>query len=178
MPSDRGPVAVFAFILLLIVADLVADSQSNIELPHLLLEILAGAAALWGVATLGGRLRSERARSGALAADLARAHDDAERWARDTRETLRSLESAVEGQFDRWGLTQAERDVAFQLLKGLRLKEIAAARNTSERTVRQQALAIYGKAGVDGRTEFAGFFLQGLHVAEDGRPAEAAGQES
>lgn len=165
-PSDRGPIALFAFILLLILADLSADLLSSIALTHMLLELLAGALALWGVATLGARLQSERARSGALAADLARARADAQRWARDTRETLRSLESAVAAQFERWGLTEAERDVAFQLLRGLRLKEIAAARNTSERTVRQQALAIYAKAGVDGRTALAGFFLQGLHVSE------------
>jgi DNA-binding CsgD family transcriptional regulator len=35
-------------------------------------------------------------------------------------------------------------------------------RSTSERTVRQQALTIYRKAGLDGRTDLAAFFLSRL----------------
>ena len=54
----------------------------------------------------------------------------------------------------------AEREVALLILKGLRHKEIASARNTTERTVRQQALGVYKKAGLDGRTDLAAFFLE------------------
>jgi DNA-binding CsgD family transcriptional regulator len=60
------------------------------------------------------------------------------------------------------GLTAAERDVGLLLLQGLRHKEIAHARRTSERTVRQQALSVYRKAGVEGRSELAGYFLDRL----------------
>jgi DNA-binding NarL/FixJ family response regulator len=48
------------------------------------------------------------------------------------------------------------------MLKGLRHKEIASLRETSERTVRQQALTIYRKAGLDGRSDLVAFFLDGL----------------
>jgi DNA-binding NarL/FixJ family response regulator len=48
------------------------------------------------------------------------------------------------------------------MLKGLRHKEIAKIRHTSERTVRQQALAIYRKAGLEGRTDLAAYFLEDL----------------
>jgi len=44
----------------------------------------------------------------------------------------------IEREFARWGCTCAERSVAHLTLKGLRLKDIARARNTSDRTVRQQ----------------------------------------
>jgi DNA-binding CsgD family transcriptional regulator len=54
------------------------------------------------------------------------------------------------GQFQRWGLTEAESEVALLQLKGLRHKEIAELRHTSERTVRQQALAVYRKSGTFG----------------------------
>ena len=47
-------------------------------------------------------------------------------------------------------------------LKGLRHKEIAELRQTSERTVRQQALAVYRKSGLNGRTDLAAFFLEDL----------------
>lgn len=159
-------IALLAFILLLLLADLVADLANHAALSHMASEIAAGGLALWGVAALGSRLRAERARSEVLAGDLARAREDAQRWASGASDTLRSLGSAVDAQFARWELTEAERNVAFMLLKGLRLKEIAAARATSERTVRQQALSVYRKARVDGRTELAGFFLEGLHMPD------------
>ena len=68
----------------------------------------------------------------------------------------------IEREFDRWGLTSAERSVAHLMLKGLRLKDIAGARNTSDRTVRQQAQAIYRKAGLDGCTDLAAYFLESV----------------
>jgi len=52
--------------------------------------------------------------------------------------------------------------VALMLLKGLSHKEIAAQRGTSEGTVRQQALSIYRKTGLSGRSTLAAFFLEGL----------------
>lgn len=77
-----------------------------------------------------------------------------------SREILGGLGEEIDKQFERWGLTAAEREVALLVLKGLRHKEIASARNTTERTVRQQALAVYRKAGLDGRTDLAAFFLE------------------
>ena len=73
---------------------------------------------------------------------------------------LSSLGEEIDKQFGVWGLTAAEREVALLILKGLRHKEIASARHTSERTVRQQALGVYKKAGLDGRTDLAAFFLE------------------
>jgi len=75
----------------------------------------------------------------------------------------------MDRQFDRWGLTPAEREVALLQLKGLRHKAIAELRNTSERTVRQQALAIYRKSGLSGRTDLAAFFLEDLLLPTDVR---------
>ena len=65
-------------------------------------------------------------------------------------------------QFERWELSPAECEVGLLLLKGLSHKEVAATRDTSERTVRQQALAVYRKAGLSGRAELAAFFLEDL----------------
>ncbi|MBZ0120481.1 MAG: helix-turn-helix transcriptional regulator, partial [Sandaracinaceae bacterium] len=74
------------------------------------------------------------------------------------------LGEALARQFERWQLTAAEREVALLLLKGLSLKEIAEARGTSERTVRDQARAVYRKAGLAGRSELSAFFLEDLLV--------------
>lgn len=65
-------------------------------------------------------------------------------------------------QFETWNLTQTEREVAMLLLKGLSFKEIAAVRDTMEKTVRQQASAIYKKADVSGRHSFSAWFIEDL----------------
>jgi len=52
--------------------------------------------------------------------------------------------------------------VALLLLEGLSLREIATMRETSERTVRQQSLAIDRKAGLTGRAELSAFSLEDL----------------
>ena len=46
--------------------------------------------------------------------------------------------------------------------KGLSLKEISTVRSTSERTVRTQARALYGKSGLEGRAALSAFFLEDL----------------
>jgi len=110
-----------------------------------------------------GFVRTRRAghkRELALSRQLDEARVVAENERDRAREILSGFGEEVDVQFDRWGLTAAEREVALLILKGLRHKEIASARNTTERTVRQQALAVYKKAGLDGRTDLAAFFLE------------------
>ena len=91
--------------------------------------------------------------------------ENAELKTAEAAELLRGLSDQIDRQFDRWDLTVAEHEVALLLLKGLRHKEIAAIRGTSERTVRQQAITIYKKAGIEGRTDLAAFFLEDLLAA-------------
>jgi len=59
----------------------------------------------------------------------------------------------VETQFQEWGLTAAEHDVAWFSIKGFSSSEIAAFRGTSEGTIKAQSNAIYRKAGVSGRPQ-------------------------
>ena len=66
---------------------------------------------------------------------------------------LLAVGRAIDARFQTWKLSEAEREVALLLLKGLSLREIASLRETSERTVRQQSLAVYRKAGLAGRAE-------------------------
>jgi len=68
----------------------------------------------------------------------------------------------VEAAFTEWGLTPAERDVALFAIKGLTIQEIAAARETSEGTVKAQTNAIYRKAGVNGRSQLLSLFIDDL----------------
>jgi DNA-binding NarL/FixJ family response regulator len=82
---------------------------------------------------------------------------------------LRGLGEAIDRQFVRWHLTPAEREVGLLLLKGLSHKEAAAARSTSETTIRQQALAIYRKSGLRNRSELSAFFLEDLLLPPEQR---------
>lgn len=70
------------------------------------------------------------------------------------------IKNGIDHDFREWELSGAESDVAWLMLRGLPLREIATMRGTSERTVRQQAQAIYRKAGLDGRSDLAGRVLE------------------
>jgi len=70
----------------------------------------------------------------------------------------------VEAQFEFWGFTQAERDVAWFSVKGLSVTEIAELRGTSVGTIKAQTNAIYRKAGVTGKAQLLSLFVEDLLV--------------
>ena len=72
------------------------------------------------------------------------------------------LGEAIVEQFERWQLTESEREIGLMLLKGYSLKEIALLRGTAEKTIRQQASSIYQKSGVSGRHAFSAWFIEDL----------------
>ena len=72
------------------------------------------------------------------------------------------MAACEEREFKTWSLSPAERDVGLLLLKGLSFKEIAHVRGTTERTSREQARAVYRKAGVRGRAELSAWFIEDL----------------
>jgi DNA-binding CsgD family transcriptional regulator len=97
-----------------------------------------------------------------LLRSLGEARHQGSQWREQMRELLGGLGQAIDAQFECWGLTPAEREVGLLLLKGLSLREIAVMRDASERTVRQQASAVYGKAGLSGRAALSSYFLEDL----------------
>jgi DNA-binding CsgD family transcriptional regulator len=166
--GDRQPlfeVAVLVAIAALLLVDLIADSAETSGW-HLGIEIAAtgsaGAAAARLVARWVATRRALERRVDELAGRLHEVSVEAERWRAEAHDALAGLGAAIERQCDRWALTEAERSVAILLLKGLSMKEVADARGTSERTARQQALAVYRKAGLAGRAELSAFFLEDL----------------
>jgi len=145
----------FAAIAALIFADLVLDYREGASSLHLAVESVVLAAAAAGVWLLSRQLRQSRA-------DLARVRSQAEQWRAEHQQLLAGLAAAIDQQFRRWRLTQAESEVGLLLLKGLSHKEIAELRQTSERTIREQARALYRKAGLSGRASLSAFFLEDL----------------
>lgn len=90
-----------------------------------------------------------------------------DQWRASAQTALSGLGAAIDGQFDAWKLTAAEREVALLLLKGYGHKQIAGATQRSERTVRQHAVTVYQKSGLAGRAELAAFFLEDLLLPRD-----------
>jgi len=152
----------FVVIACLVASDLVADYGEGSGLAHLLAEGFVLVLALLGAVLLWRRLQAARVAVSTLRSDLSAARAEATRWRSENEQVLRGLGAAIEEQFQRWELTGAEQEVALLLLKGLGHKEIAAVRSTSERTAREQARAVYRKAGVTGRAALSAFFLEDL----------------
>lgn len=152
----------FAVIAGLIATDIAADYRSGTEFDHLVTEGAVMALALVGAVSLWRQLRSTRQQAERLSMDLETARQQAARFRQEARDALRGLGDAIDRQFTRWELTPAEREIGLLLLKGLSHKEVASARSTSETTIRQQALAIYRKAGLRNRSELSAFFLEDL----------------
>jgi DNA-binding NarL/FixJ family response regulator len=153
-----------ALIALLVGADALSDLSGGGSSAHVAIEAIVAGTAAAGVALLWARYARTRSALDATRDTLERTRAEAAAWREKNEATLRGLAAAIEQQLDDWRLTPAEKEVAFLLLKGLSFKEIATVRAASERTVRQQALAVYAKSGLGGRAELAAFFLEDLLV--------------
>ena len=145
---DHNAVAaiLFAVVASLVGWDLLSDVGSGVDLAHVGVEGAAAALAMVGAGLFYRHYRLERR--------------DAAGWRARAEEMLAGLGSTVDRQLDAWALTTAEREVALLLLKGLSFKEIGSVRGTSERTGREQARAVYKKAGVAGRAELSAWFIE------------------
>ena len=172
--DDIGPdrSTLSALLLFLVVAsligwDLFVDYREGVSWAHLVVEMFILGMAATGAAILWRQLRRTRA-------DLVVAKVEAEHWRGESRELLLGLGAAIHNQFERWRLTAAEEEVGLLLLKGLNHKQIAQIRETSERTVREQARALYRKSGLSGRASLSAFFLEDLLLP--GAVAEASAQ--
>jgi len=155
-----------AFILLLslIVAtnlyDLFIDYSHNASAWHLLEESLVVLASTAAIVWLVVNVRRQKGELEDLKRELRAGADSAAKVAPAVLAARRRLSEVIQEQFSEWQLTAGEQEVALLLLKGLSFKEIAALRNTLEKTVRQQASGIYRKAGVSGRHAFAAWFIE------------------
>lgn len=155
-------VGLFLLIALLIGVDVLVDQLEGASPSHIVIEVVVVVAAFLGVSILARDLAAARARTESLARRLTASHRDADRYKEQVADLLRGLGDVIDQQMGEWGLTEAEREVAVLLLKGLSHKEVARARGTSERTARKQALAVYKKGGLDGRAGLSAFFLEDL----------------
>jgi DNA-binding CsgD family transcriptional regulator len=172
-----GVLAAFAAVALLAALDLVSDTREGTTSGHVAAELGVVLVGMAGAVFMARRLvvlardaRAATAEAAALARRLAATEAEAARWRGEARDLLAGLGAALDRQFERWALSGAEKEVALLLLKGLSHREIAGVRNITEATARQQARAVYRKAGLSGRNDLAAFFLEDLLLPGSDRP--------
>ncbi|MEQ1664125.1 MAG: hypothetical protein ABL927_01965 [Bdellovibrionales bacterium] len=171
--KERGFIAIILMSIVIMVAiDLATDSREGVVWWHLLSEAMIAFIALLGIfmlvrnsIKLKHSLEDEKKNSETLKAL-------AEKWRMHSKKYLEGLSQAIDLQLTNWNLTSSEKEVAFLLLKGLSLKEIAVARNTAVKTARAQSMVVYSKSGLSGRSELAAFFLEDLLVPQKSENAE------
>ena len=142
--------------------DIYTDYFDGVAWWHIIIESIIALSALFGIYYLMQghyRLLRNFEKEQKFSAELEK---EALRWKKISGSYLKGLSNEIDKQLTSWGLTKAEKDVAFFLLKGLSIKEIAALRYTSVKTVRTQTNAIYAKSGLSGRSELSAFFLEDL----------------
>lgn len=179
-PLDGALSPVIVVVLLVIViggvTDLVLDKPPTLLSLHVLFEAAMVAISL-GVAIYlyrgwrqaGRRLDAARASLQLSARQLSERQAERDAWRKSAEQALAGLSRAIDAQFEAWGLSRAEREVAILILKGAGHKQAAAQLGRSERTVRQHAVEVYRKAGLQGRAELAAFFLQDLLASPPAR---------
>ncbi len=150
-------------VALFAIFDMVEDSLSGIELPHLLIEAAIIFASLTGSVFLWRNILKQHDRvTRLLKGEIITSRADAIKWKSDAAQLLAGLGQAIDRQFEEWNLTEAERDIGLLILKGFSHNEIAEIRGRSERTVRQQATSLYQKSKLENRAQLSAFFLEDL----------------
>lgn len=162
LTKDSLIIAIFVIVILASAGDIIADLQQGAKTSHLIQEgiilILACSALIWILQSI--KLQHEEILQ--LHAQLEEANKLPERLDKDSIDTRKTLGEFISQQFNRWNLSKSEREVGQLLLKGFSHKEIALLRGTAEKTIRQQASAIYQKAGVSGRHAFSAWFIEDI----------------
>lgn len=143
--------------------DVIYDYREGASITHIIMELSIAIVSFALITALTVGIWRQSRSNTRLKAELASVSEANEQTLPPALASARhELALVLKKQFEDWQLTQTERKVAMLLLKGLSFKEIAAVRDTMEKTVRQQASTIYKKANVSGRHAFSAWFIEDL----------------
>ncbi len=142
--------------------DVISDYSQNVSTSHLLFESALILLSLAGTIFLVIEIFRHRRNNQVLEGRLEVAKMDLLVTRSRLKQAGEAYRQLIYDQLKAWEVSDSEREVAMLLLKGLSFKEIAEIRQTQEKTVRQQASALYKKAGVAGRHEFSAYFFEDL----------------
>ncbi len=150
--------------------DVIFDTMLGIPIEHIiqefLLTVLAGVLAIYLIFDMHKRTRKYLE----ITTNLKVTKHQLAKMSDQFRNARHQFSLAIAEQFEQWMLSESEKEIAIFMLKGLSLKEIAVLRDTKEKTVRQQASAIYAKAGIEGRHALSAWFFEDL-LGESEQPS-------
>jgi len=149
--------------------DLFLDRPQHWLSFHVVFELLLISGALVLATSLWLGWRNSVLSVEALRRSLEERREERDVWRASAESALQGLGRAIADQFEVWGLTPAEREVALLLMKGHSHKAIARRTGRSDQTVRQHAASAYRKASVSSRAELSAFFLEHLMLPEEDR---------
>ena len=153
-------IVVLAIIGFATLVDIAFDLYYGSTVAHIAIEFFMILLSLAGIVWLLRHLQAQKRALDQLKQEIAEEKRNSPATTTEGREARKKLSDMMRHQFQTWQLTGGEQEVALLLLKGLSFKEIAGVRDTHEKTVRQQASAIYKKASVSGRHAFAAWFIE------------------
>jgi DNA-binding CsgD family transcriptional regulator len=144
---------------LLMVVDMVSElADYRTDPASALIDVAILVALVFGSALIAGEVRRLQAAN--------------ERMQGRLRVASSAFVALLEDTFAAWGLTPAEREVAFLSIKGFSVEEIAALRSARSGTVRAQCAAVYRKAGVSGRAQLLSHFIDDLLAGAEFAPGQ------
>ena len=156
-------ILILAIVVIGNLGDVFYDYREGASMSHLLVELFIAIVSFTLITALTFGIWRQSRSNNQLKAELASISGVGKQSLPPALASARhELALVLKEQFKIWKLTQTEREVAMLLLKGLSFKEIAAVRSTMEKTVRQQASAIYKKSNVSGRHAFSAWFIEDL----------------
>jgi len=159
-PKETVLILIFFSFVIVSSIDLALDFSEGTDFTHVAQEAVILSLSLMALAWLLFDLRRHAIEIEKLRDELSTIAKPSTPPEKYVLEAKTSLSHVISQQFEDWQLSDSEKDVGWLLLKGLSQKEIAALRNTLEKTVRQQASAIYKKAGLSGRHAFSAWFIE------------------
>lgn len=158
----------WGFVAVMAAGDIASDIKFHVGWSHILIEATVLLSSILCSAVLSYWFyKVSNSTMDYFKTSLDQSKNETEFWRNENIQLIKGLAEKIKQQFIKWHLTNAEAEIGFLLIKGFSLKEIAALRATSERTVREQARSIYQKAGIAGRSELTAYFLEDLLLPTD-----------
>lgn len=152
-------IAVAVVYNMLLVYDFIAAEK---RVQHLMLQGFILFLTLSGAVYLSSMMIIEIRHKNRFMSELEHAKEHLSQISAKMSEGKRDFIKLIDWQFDQWKLSAVEKEVGLLILKGLSFEEIATIRQTTARTARKQAAAVYAKANLGNRSEFAAWFLEDL----------------
>lgn len=161
--KERILTGILLFIIsFLTTIDIIEDVQEGTNLRHLGLDLGIAVASIVMAVFLVWRLSRDKDKILTLSKEKKILEEIAQKHLNKTKFVVEGLSTYIDQEFTNWNLSNAEREVALLMIKGLSASEIAEIRASTEKTVRHQSTAVYKKAGVKGRGELQAYFLEDL----------------